>query len=281
MKTTFALLCVTTGVLVSSTAIAEDSGNRFFEPFRHYHFSPKGTPYVHSFGIEPALTGRDLLVDYTYVSGDGFREHEAELELEWAFTRQLGIILELPYISEDPKGGAVEDGFGGLGLVPRAVIFENDKHVVTIQSEIELPTGSEAFGSETAIAPGIATWHDLGNWFTLGTQVAVEHGFDSDETELGFGFALTKSFGESVSHCSDSHCNDSHNHGGRLFNIHAEITGGTPTTGDDRGDVSVDGLIGISYGITESMDARLGYMVPLSAPNDYDYAVTGGLIFHF
>ena len=72
------------------------SGGGLLEPFEHIHLSRLGTPLVHSFGVEPAFTGRDLFTDYRFRSGDGITEHEIGFELEWAFTRRLGIIVEAP-----------------------------------------------------------------------------------------------------------------------------------------------------------------------------------------
>ena len=68
-------------------------GGGYFDSFEHSHFSRLGTPIVHSFGVESAFAGRGLFADYRYRSGDGFTEREVELELEWAFTNRLGIIV--------------------------------------------------------------------------------------------------------------------------------------------------------------------------------------------
>jgi len=87
--------------------------------------------------------------------------------------------------------------------------YERDMNILlTAQVETVIPTGSSTFGGDTAIAPGIATWLDLGNWFSLNSQICVEHGFDTDETELVYGFALVKSFGEN--HADTHHKNDHH-----------------------------------------------------------------------
>ncbi len=258
---------------------SENSG--YLAPFKHLHCSPLGTPIVHSFKVEPAFTGRDLFFDYSYLEGDGFTEHESELELEWAFTRRLGVIIEVPYIYEDEEGGASASGFGDLAIVPRALLIESERFFLTAQIEATLPTGSNAFGGETAIAPGIAVWNDLGNWFTLNSQLSVEHSFDEDSTELLFGFGLVKSFWQKVS-CDDHHHHDSHNHSSAgLLNLHLEVIGGTPISGDDKGDFTVEGLVGISYGLLEAMDIRLGYQFPISSPGEFDHGLTTGLIFHF
>ena len=253
----------------------------YLAPFEHLHFSELGTPIVHSFKVEPAFTGRDLFLDYSYLEGDGFTEHETEVELEWAFTRRLGVIVELPYIFEDEEGVATASGTGDFAIVPRALLIESDRFMLTAQIEAVLPTGSSAFGGETAIAPGIAMWNDLGNWFTLNSQFAVEHGFDEDSTEFAFGLGLVKSFGEKPP-AHDHHHHDGHNHNSsRLLNLHLELTGATPVNGDDKGDFTMEGLVGVSYGLLEEMDIRVGYQFPVSSPREFDHGLVTGLIFHF
>lgn len=262
----------------SSLATAAD----FLEPFEHIHRSKNGTPYVHSFGIEPAFTGRDVFLDYSYREGNGVAENETELELEWAFTQRLGVIMEVPYIWEDEEGVASANGLGDFAIVPRALLIESERFLLTAQLEIALPTGSSAFGGETAIAPGIAMWNDLGNWWTLNSNIAVEHGFDEDSTEFLFGIGLVKSFGERYGNHTD-HAGHDHpaSSGGGLFNIHLEATGSTPLNGEDKGDVNLEGLIGISYGLTENLDIRAGYLFPITSPRDFNKGFTGGVIIHF
>ncbi len=271
-------------LIVSSVHLpAEDSGYAasFLAPFEHLHFSPVGTPIIHSFGVEPAFTGRDLFLDYSWREGNGITEHEAEIELEWAFTKRLGIIVELPYIYEDEESVGSAKGFGDLAIVPRALLIDSDSFMLTAQIETGLPTGSSAFGGETSIAPGIAMWNDLGNWFTLNSAIAVAHGFDSDETELEFGFGLVKSFGEKPEATHDHHGDHHHHTAAGLINLHLEFTGSTPLNGDDSGDFETEGLIGISYGLLPEMDIRAGYIFPISTPKDFDHGFTTGLIYHF
>lgn len=262
----------------SLSAEPSHSGSDWFAPFTHIHTSESGTPYVHSFGIEPAFTGRDLFIDHTFTEGDGFTEHETEIELEWAFTKRLGVIVEMPYIWEDEEGESSSSGFGDLAIVPRALLIEREKFLLTAQVETVLPTGSSRFGGETAIAPGIATWNDLGNNFTLNSIISVEHVFDEDETELVYGFGLVKSFGET--HVGHDH---GHMHGSvaGMLHLHLELTGSTPLKGEDKGDVNLEALVGVSYGVTQDLDIRAGAFMPVTSPNDVDYGLTTGLIFHF
>jgi hypothetical protein len=269
---------LTSSLIVSAALSSAAFATDFLAPFTHLHASKNGTPYVHSFGIEPAFTGRDLFIDHTYLNGQGFTEHESEIELEWAFTKRLGMIVEVPYIFEDEEGIGSAKGFGDLAIVPRALLIDTDRFLLTAQVETVLPTGGSNFGGDTAIAPGIAMWNDLGKGFTLNSIVAVEHGFDTDETELVYGLGLVKSFGESHAHHQDC---DHHGSTAGMLHLHFEVTGHTPLNGPDDGDVNLEGLVGVTYGLAENFDIRAGYLFPLTNPNDFDHGITAGVIFHF
>lgn len=262
-------------ILYPSLATATD----FLDPFEHVHLSQRGAPYVHSFGIEPAFTGRDLFLDHSYREGNGVAEHESELELEWAFTKRLGVIMEIPYVWEDEEGVSTTSGLSDFAIVPRALLVESERFLLTAQMEVVLPTGSSTFGGETAITPGVAIWNDLGNFWTLNSIVAVEHVFDEDSTEVLYGLGLVKSFGKKC----DSHGDQAqhvHSTAG-LLNLHLETIGSTYINGGDEGDINIEGLIGISYGLAPGFDIRAGYLFPLTSPKDFDKGFTAGVIFHF
>src|SRR5687768_10438453 len=70
-------------------------------PVDHAHASRRGTPYVHAFHVEPAFLGRDLLV-HAEKEGD---EHALEAELEFALTRRLLVIAEVPFHWTDEADG--------------------------------------------------------------------------------------------------------------------------------------------------------------------------------
>ena len=72
-----------------------DWSKGWFEPAIHSHLNVRQTPYIHPFTTEPAFTRRDLVLDYSYRDEAGQNQHNIEAELEWAFTRRLGMIVEV------------------------------------------------------------------------------------------------------------------------------------------------------------------------------------------
>lgn len=260
---------------LSPLALASD----FLESYEHSHASQKGTPFSHSFGIEPAFTGRDIIVSHTYLEGEAESEHEMEVELEWAFTKRLGVIVELPYLWEDEEGEASFSGLGDIVIVPRVLLVETENFLLTLQAESKLPSGSSSTGGEKAIAPGINLWNDLGYGFTLNSAIAIEHEYEENANALEFGLGLIKTFSTSESGHSD---HTGHHHGtAGLLNLHLEVTGESPLNGEEEGDVNLEGIFGVSYALTQSMDVRLGYIFPITTPKEIDYGLTGGLIYHF
>jgi hypothetical protein len=254
---------------------SSDSGD-FLAPFEHIHFSDAGTPIIHSFGVEPAFTGRDLFLDYRFRSGNEATENEIEIELEWAFTNRLGVIFETSYKFEKADGEEWINGIGDIAVVPRALLIKSDRFMLTAQVEVVAPTGTDGIGGETAVAPGLAAWTDLGGWWTLNTQVAVEHIFEEDVSEFVFGFGLVKSF--DLASADGSH---GHKTSVGILNLHLEATGAVALNGEEEGDLNMEGLLGVSYGLSESMDCRLGYEFPITTPREFDGGVVAGVIWHF
>ena len=96
-----AIICSVSGNLRAEDHHEEDHADQFV----HFHFSDLKSPIVHTFGVEPASTGRDLFFTYRFRdTGGNASEHEIEAEIEWGFTRRAGIILEVPQIFENSPG---------------------------------------------------------------------------------------------------------------------------------------------------------------------------------
>jgi hypothetical protein len=49
----------------------------------------------------------------------------------------------------------------------------------------------------------------------------------------------------------------------------------------DKGDTTLEGLVGISYGLAAGFDIRAGYLFPITSPKEFDHGFTTGVIYHF
>ena len=139
------------------------------DPWPHRHFSTRNTPLIHSFGIEPAFLDRDLFLDTQFSSSEDGDELELEAEVEWALTRRIGMVFELPYAVMNPDTGKKVNGIGDLAIAPRFLLGETDRLKLSANMEVAFPSGGEDrdLGSgEFGLAPSISGWVDLGNWFS-------------------------------------------------------------------------------------------------------------------
>ncbi len=248
------------------------------EEFHHFHFSNLETPVLHSFGVEPAFTGRDLFFTYRYRdTGGGVNEQEIETQLEWAFNHRAGIILEIPRVFANTPGQAGRDGFGDLIIIPRLNVIERDRFFLTTELSILAPTGTNGFGGNTTVAPGIAAWCDLGDWWTLNTQLAAEHNFTNDSNAFVFGFGVMKTLGSPADLSKDE---SGHTSTIGLFTLLMEATGRVGVSGQNDGVFELEGTLGLLYGVGDAMDFWAGYEFPVSTPRQYNGGIVVGFIKH-
>ena len=270
----------------------------WLEEWPHSHFSRLGTPMVHFFFTEPAGPEQDLIVDYLYTKGADGKEHEIATELEWALTRRVGIILEVPGLVLNPSDDVQETGFGDLVVAPRFLLADFDRFMLSANIEVSTPTGDEERGlgaGETLLAPSLSGWLDLGNWWTAGFQVGSEAGLTSGDNEVFYSVALARTvFGRAV--CCPRYCRNGE-HGGDgdehgehdegnhfppgLTSWMAEFNGRSGTWGPENGRTTGEMLVGVNYTVTEHTQVRVGFQFPLFTPRDFDSRVVIGAIYHF
>ena len=256
-----------------------------FQPPEHTHFTRRGTPLVHLFLTEPAVLHRDLFLDYrTGNNIDGSTdEQELEVELEWALTKRLGMVIEVPYIGLDPVGNPNTSGFGDIAVAGRALLVARDTFFLSANFEVEIPTGDEDRDlgrGEVALAPTITTWLDLGNWTALHGQFGPEIGVETGDTEFVHHLALTRSFqgpalfgrgchyaGNGSGANGDEH--EEHFEPG-FTSLILEMTGVTGLSGDEAGQTFVELLPGIAYTPVERIELRFGVRFPLFRPTRLD-----------
>ncbi|MCP4451120.1 MAG: hypothetical protein GY809_06640 [Planctomycetes bacterium] len=262
-----------------------DWSRGWFEPAIHSHLNVRQTPYIHPFTTEPAFTRRDLVLHYNYRDVTEQDEHNIEAELEWAFTRRLGIIVEVPYTFVVPHEGASINGLANVAVSPRVLLVEYDRFLLAGNLEIEIPTTDPDRGlaeNEAALAPSLSLWADLGHWWTLNNQSGVEYTTESRESELFIRTSVIHTLGtpaRNVGHTEQDHMRHGLPPGFLSFIFETDMA--TGLSGDEHGKWSAEGLFGLNYGLRENMDLRAAYVFPLSQSQALNNGITCGLIHHF
>jgi hypothetical protein len=253
-------------------------------PVEHEHESRRGTPYVHAFHAEPAFLGRDLIV---HVEREG-DERGVEAEIEWALTRRLMLVAEVPY------GWAEEaQGRGDVGVGVRALGIEMDRLLVSGQVSVEFPTAWDDLGAgETVVAPAVLAWADLGRWFTAQASVSVEHGTESQDREFAWAAVLAKSFpcrpllgGHAVTcgHGPEQHAEEAHPHEehGSVLSLFLEGRGTHGLRGPEEGSSAYEMLVGMSAPLTDGVDLRVGWtLLWEDAADEALHGWVAGLVVH-
>lgn len=266
------------------------------EPYRHIHFSRRGTPFAHPFLLEPAFMDRDLRILYARTREHGDEvEHEIEIELEWAFTRRIGMMLEVPYVRIEQDAAPRERGIGDIAIAPRFLLIDTHRFLLSGNVAFTLPTGSERKGTgggESSVAPFVTTWLDLGRWITLQTEFGVEfEDWNWHEGEVFYGAGLTYSMlGPALFKPSARHQQRGHYHyPPGLVSIVFEATGRTEfsrrnhahTDDGRRTRSSGEFLLGLGYSLTDSVEVRGGYQIPVGGRREIDDRVLGSISYHF
>jgi hypothetical protein len=226
-----------------------DLSQAWFDPWPHDHYSPRGTPRVHSFFLEPAFLERDLFLDFQKVRGSSEDETELAVELEWAWTRRMGLVMEMPFRWLDPVGAGSESGIGDFSVAPRLLLIETEAFLLAGNLEISTPSGSADKGlgdGEAGLAPSLSAWIDMGNWVQGNLQIGTRNGLESSDSELFYHGALAASFATARYADPELSTHDhaeNHAPSGLIHGI-LEFSGRTQLDGPQEGASSAELLLG-------------------------------------
>jgi hypothetical protein len=260
-------------------ALGADLSTGWLDPWPHTHYSRRGTPFVHLFGGEPAFIDRDLFLDSGVRDGAEGTETEIEAELEYAITRRIALVVEAPYILLNPEEGESEHGPGDVEVVPRLMLLEYDRFILSANLGFSFPPGDSSRGlgsGEAALGPSVAAWIDLGGDAALHASLGVEHGLRSDLDVLTWGSALTYSIELGG--------------GSERFNGEGEVRshfpaglvrGEHPLDGEDEGGGSAELFLGAAFSIGPHLEVRGAVVLPAWNPREFDKGVIVGVVYHF
>jgi len=275
------LLLFCAGTALVSKLPAQESD--WWTPWRHQHTNSRGTVYVHPFGVEPAFLERELLVDAYFTRGGVEPSAELALELEWAFTRRLGTIIELSMLRTHASGESAHGGVGDLAVAPRVLLIDADAWLLTANFELSFPTGDESRGlggGEFAWAPSLSAWRDLGGGFQASLQLGVETGAETSESELFFGVSIAAALSEDHSHAEHAGPESAHE-ALEQTSLLMELTGASALQGGASHGVDGEFLLGFSHSLSEDWALRAGITLPFGGNSSFDHGFVIGWVRHF
>jgi len=151
--------------------------------------------YIHPITTEAAFNDNDFFIDYAFSNFRDEDEHEIEIELEYALTRRLGVVIETA-LAFETEGGSTENGIEDLEIAGRVVLAEYERSITTFSLGFGIPTGENDFSSdELILEPSLLSWFDFGYGITFNTKIGLEIGTRSDSLEFIYEGAVIKDFG--------------------------------------------------------------------------------------
>lgn len=282
--------------LASAAAFAEESSEHAHDDHAHSHgpvrhdeprHRPAGTaddahaghahPGVdlsHPLLIESPLPETKLRLNYRFFDGGDGREHEAEVEAEYAFTQNVSIEAVLPYAFVNPDEGPSENGLGDAIVAFKFATYAwvDRRFLPAVGLEVVLPTGDEEDGLGSDHVVELEPFLRIGYWngpFELIGFVSLgvplnQTSEESDEEDFAIGYGLST-----------------------LYHIAPSLQAVVELQGDFVfGDEDVQAFY-VSPGVTfqpfadKSISFGLGATLPVTDDRDFDYALNFVSTFHF
>ncbi len=176
---------------------------------------------------------------------------------------------EDPHHGEEAGHHSNANGRLDLFFGPRIIVSETEHSSTTFNLEMRVPTGARRVGAgkEVHLFPSVSHWQDFGRGLALHTQLGVDFGLKSDESEFFYQVGFTKTLWRNfaiVTQMGGHTIVDPGKHG-----LHG------------KGYTFVDGLAGLSYRFGGDLDLRSAYVFPLNKNSHLDDGVRAEIIKHF
>jgi hypothetical protein len=283
MKTT-ALSSLISAALLASVANAQTESHDHDHDHAPLH-SPAGVgehaghahPGVnlsHPINVESPLPETKLALKYHFTDGDEGTEHEAEIELEYAFTQNFSIEAVVPYVFVNPDEGSSENGLSDAILAFKLASYEwVDRQILpAVGVEVILPTGDEEKGIGSDHVIELEPFLRVGYWngpFEFIATVGVGIPFNqTDEEDAEEDFEVV--YGVSA-----------------LYHVAPSLQALVELHGESVFGDEDESALYISPGVTfqpledKSINVGLGATLPLTDDRDFDYAINVMTIIHF
>lgn len=202
-------------------------------------------------------------------------ELEFELELVYAISDRVVLIVGQPYIFLDPINDADTSGFGDLELGFRFLAFNGERDGVFFGLNMSVPTGDEDrdLGAGNTVLEPTALWaHDFGGGTYLQSVVAWEVPVDVNDptNDLRYDTGLFHTFTGTEDALVFKYLT-------AIF----EVNGATTLNGPDADRTVIDLTAGVRWIVREEDEVGIGWSFPVSGDQNFDSQLLISYFRHF
>ncbi|MEQ9619779.1 MAG: hypothetical protein RIG61_11490 [Deltaproteobacteria bacterium] len=203
----------------------------------------------------------------------GFKEHTVNLELEYAFTRNISIEADIPYTFLDPDEGSGVSHFNNIEIGLKLASFILEEYGILVGGGIEfgLPTGddSKGIGSDNIfeIEPFLSFGYkyrilEVVSFLHLGFPVNQNNNQDEGD-ELGYNLSL-------LAHATD------------WLEVLLEFDGETVLNGEEDGESVLNIDPGIKVAPFSNKDIQIGFGAgfPITDDEEFKYRLIASIFYH-
>ena len=254
------------------------------------HAHPGGLHFSHPLIAESPSPDTKIRLDYFFLNVDGevedeelgeegegpskFKESTVNLELEYAFTRNISIEVDIPYTFINPDEGKDVNHFNTIDIGVKLASFILEKYGILLGGGLEfgLPTGDDnkGIGSDNIIE--IEPFLSFGWKYKILEVVSFLHiGFpvnqkgDQDEgDELGYNLSTLV-------------------HATEWLEVLLEFDGETVLNGEEEGESVLNIDPGVKFKPFKSQDLQAGFGAgfPVTDDEEFEYRLIASVFYHF
>jgi hypothetical protein len=202
-----------------------------------------------------------------------FKENTINLELEYAFSRNISVEADIPFTFLDVNGGSNESNFNNIGVGLKLASFILEEYGILLGGglEVGLPTGKDRKGIGSDNIFEIEPFADFGyklrdlevvGFLSLGFPVN-QKGDQNEGDELGYNLSMLYHLGNS-------------------FEAILEFDGETVLNGEEDGESSLNIDPGVKVAPFKNKDIKIGVGAgfPLTDDEEFEYRLIASLFYH-
>lgn len=254
------------------------------------HAQPAGLHFSHPLITESPSPDTKIRLDYFFLNVDGevededlgeegegpskFKESTVNLELEYAFTRNISIEADIPYTFINPDEGKDVNHFNNIEIGVKLATFFLEEYGILLGGGLEfgLPTGDDDKGIGSDNIWEIEPFLSFGWKYKILEVVSFLHigfpvnqkGGQNEGDELGYNLST-------LVHATD------------WLEVLLEFDGETVLNGEEEGESVLNIDPGVKFKPFKSQDLQVGFGAgfPLTNDEEFEYRLIASVFYHF